>query len=271
MQYSGTLRLDTVADPTGQYICNGLVCLSLGVILTVINVTRQSSSTLLGVALCVTPQALAVLTVTSNPDCESGQPKEEECLRLQKQVRRNLSATQEIAPRHPGVYHYILHAYDSPDCKSSNIHTGGLPWNTTLPPVAMQAAAIYPELVSSACHALHMPAHIYLRVGDWNMSRRSNAASLRAADEYARSRSLPLVTTDADNLYHSLEYLENDFLQLGRYKDAKCALDRMSDAILLVLGTSLGPEIPASEESWRTNGKYLWWGYRMRSRMEERS
>lgn len=140
--------------------------------------------------------ALATFTRASSPDCVASEPMQARCEEMVTGVRRSLNLTLQVAPHHPGVYHYILHEYDSPRCKYSGIPFDGItPFS--LGGIAQLAATIYPKLVGSACHSLHMPSHIYLRIGDWNMSHSSNLASVYAADRYARSRNKATVTTDA--------------------------------------------------------------------------
>src|SRR5215813_5913809 len=68
-------------------------------------------------------------------------------------------------PDHPGVAHYLIHSYDAPP-----IAAKGLP-----------AARRYASIAPSAPHALHMPSHIFTRVGDWPESIETNRASAKAA------------------------------------------------------------------------------------------
>jgi hypothetical protein len=68
-------------------------------------------------------------------------------------------------PDHPGLAHYIIHAYDVP----------------ALAPRALDAARRYSEIAPSAPHALHMPSHTFTRVGDWPRSIDANLASAAAA------------------------------------------------------------------------------------------
>jgi hypothetical protein len=68
-------------------------------------------------------------------------------------------------PDHPGLAHYIIHAYDVP----------------ALAPRALDAARRYSEIAPEAPHALHMPSHTFTRVGDWDRSIEANVASAAAA------------------------------------------------------------------------------------------
>ncbi len=94
-------------------------------------------------------------------------------------------------PNHPGVAHFIIHAYD-------------------FPPIAehgLNAARRYAAIAPDSPHALHMPSHIFSRVGQWQDSIDTNARS------YAASK------TDRD-AYHAMDYLVYASLQLARDADA---------------------------------------------------
>jgi tetratricopeptide (TPR) repeat protein len=104
-------------------------------------------------------------------------------------------------PDHPGLAHYIIHAYDVP----------------ALAPRALAAASRYSEIAPSAPHALHMPSHTFTRVGNWNGSIASNLAS---ADAARRAGST------AEEL-HASDYLTYAYLQTGRDAEAKRLLDAL--------------------------------------------
>src|SRR5439155_180422 len=74
-------------------------------------------------------------------------------------------------PNHPGVAHYLIHSYDFPP-----IADKGLP-----------AARRYASIAPAAPHALHMPSHIFTRVGAWQDSIDTNRNSARAALEALRA------------------------------------------------------------------------------------
>ena len=96
-------------------------------------------------------------------------------------------------PNHPGVLHYMIHAYDDP------IHA----------PLGLRAALRYAHVASAAPHALHMPSHIFVQLGRWEDAAHSNEAA------YA----LSLKWNEPD--LHSLSWLQYAYLQLHRYADAK--------------------------------------------------
>lgn len=112
-------------------------------------------------------------------------------------------------PKHPGAAHYIIHSFDSP----------------ALAPLALNAARSYAKIAPSAPHALHMPSHIFTRLGDWEDSIASNRASAAAA--LSMSKNLPPTTSPSQRL-HAFDYLEYAYLQEARDKDARAVLDEVA-------------------------------------------
>jgi tetratricopeptide (TPR) repeat protein len=98
-------------------------------------------------------------------------------------------------PDHPGVAHYLIHAYDSSE----------------LAPRGLAAARAYSLIAPSAPHALHMPSHIFTRLGLWDDSIASNIAA-RAA---ARSQG------DLGEELHAMDYLVYAYLQRGQQTEAE--------------------------------------------------
>jgi hypothetical protein len=74
-------------------------------------------------------------------------------------------------PNHPGLAHYIIHAYDVPPLAAR----------------AVGAAKRYSEIAPSSPHALHMPSHTFTRVGDWQDSIDANIASAASARSYGQT------------------------------------------------------------------------------------
>lgn len=101
-------------------------------------------------------------------------------------------------PDHPGVAHYIIHAYDTPD----------------LAPRGLAAARAYAQIAPSAPHALHMPSHIFTRLGYWDDSIASNLAARKAAHAEG----------DTGEELHAMDYLTYAYLQSGRTKEAEAIL-----------------------------------------------
>jgi hypothetical protein len=106
-------------------------------------------------------------------------------------------------PNHPGITHYVIHAYDY-----SPIAGQGL-----------AAANEYGRIAPSAPHALHMPSHIYSMLGMWKRSIASDEAALVVARAYA-ARSFPAGVVLVGEP-HSLDFMENAYLQLGMDREAQ--------------------------------------------------
>ncbi|HYK43043.1 MAG TPA: hypothetical protein VE007_11690, partial [Thermoanaerobaculia bacterium] len=109
-------------------------------------------------------------------------------------------------PQHPGIVHYLIHAFDYP----------------MLADQALGAARAYARIAPSSPHALHMPSHIFTRLGLWKESIESNIASADAARRYV-ARTHP--GTAAFDAMHALDYLEYAYLQVDDQAKAKAVLD----------------------------------------------
>jgi len=110
-------------------------------------------------------------------------------------------------PEHPGLAHYLIHAYDSPALARQGIG----------------AAAHYAEIAPSVPHAQHMPSHIYTRVGMWDASIASNRRSADAARAFEQRQHMAALW---DQRGHALDYLAYAYLQEGRDREAKAVLDQ---------------------------------------------
>jgi tetratricopeptide (TPR) repeat protein len=110
-------------------------------------------------------------------------------------------------PRHPGAAHYLIHSYDDP------IHA----------PLGLRAARTYARIAPATSHAQHMISHIYVALGWWDDSVQSN---VNAVDVSVERRARKGLGPDALN-YHALHWLVYSYLQLGRYDDARAAMQRM--------------------------------------------
>jgi len=112
----------------------------------------------------------------------------------QRKAAAILDTLYVLKPNHPGIIHYLIHTYDYP-----GIATLGLP-----------AARRYAEVAPSSAHALHMPSHIFIRLGFWDESIQSNLASIAAAKCYAESAG---IKAHWDEELHGLDYLVYAYLQ----------------------------------------------------------
>lgn len=112
----------------------------------------------------------------------------------QKQAAEILEPLFRQQPQHPGLAHYLIHAYDSAE----------------LAPRGLAAARAYSKIAPSAPHALHMPSHIFTRLGLWDDSIASNQAARAAAHKQG----------DLGEELHAMDYLTYAYLQRGRDAEA---------------------------------------------------
>ncbi len=131
-----------------------------------------------------------------------------------KTLKNQLRATQILEPlwaknpSHPGIVHYLIHGYD-------------------FPPVAekgLAAAKAYADIAPWVPHALHMPAHIFTRLGMWSEVISSNLASADASRQYA-ARAHPDATSFEE--LHALDYMVYGYLQTGQDAMAKAVVDQI--------------------------------------------
>jgi hypothetical protein len=113
----------------------------------------------------------------------------------QKKAIEILEPLYRQQPQHPGLAHYLIHACDSAE----------------LAPRGLAAAREYSKIAPSAPHALHMPSHIFTRLGFWDESIASNQAARAAAREQG----------DVGEELHAMDYLTYAYLQRGRYAEAE--------------------------------------------------
>jgi tetratricopeptide (TPR) repeat protein len=129
----------------------------------------------------------------------------------QKKAAAILEPIFREMPEHPGVAHYIIHSYDFP----------------TLADRGLGAARRYSKIAEDSPHALHMPSHIFTRLGLWEDSIRSNLASAAAARKDLQ-RTMP-GGSSFDEL-HAMDYLAYAYLQSGRDAEARKVLEDVSRA-----------------------------------------
>lgn len=119
----------------------------------------------------------------------------------QKQAADLLEPLFRTSPQHPGIPHYLIHAYDNAELASR-----GLP-----------AARDYSKIAPSAPHALHMPSHIFTRLGLWEDSIASNVAAKGAAHQRG----------DVGEELHAMDYLLYAYLQSGRDSEAAQVIQQL--------------------------------------------
>ena len=126
----------------------------------------------------------------------------------QKKSGQILEKLFETNPNHPGIAHYIIHNYDSPE----------------LAHLALNTARKYAVIAPASAHAQHMPSHIFTRLGLWNESIKSNIDSANSAVCYAES-----VNPNANwvSEIHALDYLVYAYLQMGDNVRAQTEMNKM--------------------------------------------
>jgi tetratricopeptide (TPR) repeat protein len=111
-------------------------------------------------------------------------------------------------PNHPGVAHYLIHAADRPE----------------LAPLGLVAARMYANIAPDSSHALHMPSHIFVRLGLWEetiaLNLRAAAAGAHAAMEHRGDYTYQI---------HAMDYLNYAYLQRGLESKARALQDELSD------------------------------------------
>jgi len=120
-----------------------------------------------------------------------------------------LDSMYAVAPDHPGIVHYIIHTYDYPGIAT----------------LALNAARRYADVAPSSAHALHMPSHIFTRLGLWDESIRMNTRSVEAAQCYAQAAG---IKGHWDEELHDLDYLVYAYLQKGDDSAAEKQLQYLS-------------------------------------------
>jgi len=121
----------------------------------------------------------------------------------QKLAASILEPIYQAHPDHPGVAHYLIHAYDSSELAAQGV----------------AAARAYSKIAPSAPHALHMPSHIFTRLGLWDDSIASNSAARAAAHSQG----------DVGEELHAMDYLTYAYLQRGRTNDAQRVVASLKD------------------------------------------
>src|SRR5258705_7850559 len=120
----------------------------------------------------------------------------------------------ETMPTHPGLAHYIIHAYDAPPLADK----------------ALVAARKYASLAPAIPHALHMPSHTFTRVGSWKESVDTNRRSAEAARK----------SNGAGEELHALDYQTYAYLQIAQDKAAKTVVDHAISVVGGAEGAAAG-------------------------------
>ena len=137
----------------------------------------------------------------------ASEPHHDETFANRKQAAAILEKLFAIEPDHPGVAHYLIHSYDKPQ----------------LAQLGIPAARRYAKVAPAAPHALHMPSHIFARVGYWQDDINSNLASVAATRKAAAMH-----MGGEGHQFHAMDFLFYAYLQSGRESDAKALMDEVN-------------------------------------------
>ncbi len=111
-------------------------------------------------------------------------------------------------PDHPGVAHYIIHATDTPELAAEGL----------------DAARMYAKIAPDSSHALHMPSHIFTRLGLWQESIDSNLAAISSA-----AKATEMHMADAHYQTHAMDFLDYAYLQSGQETKAQELVNALKD------------------------------------------
>jgi hypothetical protein len=136
----------------------------------------------------------------------ASEPDNDTTFANRKKAAEVLEKLFAVEPDHPGVAHYLIHAYDKPQ----------------LAQLGLPAARRYAKIAPAAPHALHMPSHIFARLGLWQDDIDSNLASIAATRKTAAMH-----MGGEGHQYHAMDFLVYAYLQNGHEADAKRVIDEV--------------------------------------------
>jgi len=139
----------------------------------------------------------------------SGEDKDHTVDDLKKAIAVLQPLLQEH-PDHPGVAHYLIHAADRPELASQGL----------------EAARRYAAIAPDSSHALHMPSHIFVRLGMWPESIASNTASKAAGAQAAAAHH-----AEAHYQGHAMHFLMYSYLQSGQEAKAREVIEQSKDIV----------------------------------------
>jgi hypothetical protein len=127
--------------------------------------------------------------------------------KIREQAIAILNKLMAAQPEHPGAVHYLIHAADTAE----------------LAPQGLEAARRYAKIAPDSSHALHMPAHIFVRLGLWQESVDSNLAAAAAAAEATKNH-----MGEPQYQFHAMDFLDFSYLQLGEEAKAQQVVEDLN-------------------------------------------
>ena len=127
--------------------------------------------------------------------------------KIREQAIAILNKLVAAQPEHPGAVHYLIHAADTSE----------------LAPQGLEAARRYARIAPDSSHALHMPAHIFVRLGLWQESVDSNLAAASSAAEATKNH-----MGEPQYQFHAMDFLDFSYLQLGEQAKAQQVVEDLN-------------------------------------------
>jgi hypothetical protein len=124
-----------------------------------------------------------------------------------KQAIAILTRLSTAQPEHPGAVHYLIHAADTPELASQGL----------------AAARRYARIAPASSHALHMPSHIFVRLGLWQESIDSNLAAAAAAAQATEQH-----MGEAQYQFHAMDFLNYSYMQVGEEAKARQIIEDLN-------------------------------------------
>ena len=116
----------------------------------------------------------------------------------------------ENFPDHPGIAHYLIHAADRPELAAQGL----------------EAARRYAKIAPDSSHALHMPSHIFVRLGLWQDSIKSNIAA-----DASGAHAAEMHMAEAHYQTHAMDFLSYSYLQSGQEAKAREVIEHTSHIV----------------------------------------
>jgi tetratricopeptide (TPR) repeat protein len=134
-------------------------------------------------------------------------PEDDKELKNAREAVAILTRLFEEQPDHPGIAHYIIHGCDNPKMAE----------------LALPAAREYAAIAPASAHAVHMPSHIFARLGLWQDDIQSNLRAIEIADRQAAMH-----VHTMHHRVHSMDFLQYAYLQIGDDTKARAQMDELA-------------------------------------------
>jgi tetratricopeptide (TPR) repeat protein len=161
---------------------------------------------------------------------KDGLPLDPDLIRARKALGI-LDTVLRVEPDNPGIMHFIIHATDNPRMAA----------------LGLEAARRYAQIAPAAPHALHMPSHIFARLGLWDEDIHSNLASKAAAERPA------VLHTAAENRLHAMDFLQYAYLQTGDEDRARAMMHEASEILSRDFSPAIARYYPVMEADFPTH------------------